>query len=83
VPDDFYGEQVATWIQLHAGQTLTEHEVRAFCKERVAHYKIPVHSRFVSEFPMTVTGKLQKFRVRESCVAELAAAAPIAIKHRG
>jgi fatty-acyl-CoA synthase len=69
VPDDFYGEQVAAWIQLHAGQTLTEEEVRAFCKDQIAHFKIPAYIRFVSEFPMTVTGKLQKFRMREQQIA--------------
>jgi len=65
VPDDYYGEQLAAWIQLHAGQTMTEDEVRAFCQDQVAHFKIPAYIRFVDEFPMTVTGKLQKFRMRE------------------
>jgi len=81
VPDDFYGEQVAAWIQLHAGQTMTEEEVRAFCQGQIAHFKIPAYIRFVGEFPMTVTGKLQKFRMRETFVAELVAAASTATKH--
>jgi fatty-acyl-CoA synthase len=65
VPDDFYGEQVAAWIELHSGETLTEDELRAFCKGELAHFKIPKYIRFVNEFPMTVTGKLQKFKMRE------------------
>ncbi|MEN8261556.1 MAG: fatty acid CoA ligase family protein [Pseudomonadota bacterium] len=65
IPDDFYGEEVAAWIRLHAGVTATADEIRAFCRGRVAHYKIPRYIRFVSEFPMTITGKLQKFRMRE------------------
>ncbi|MCG6938372.1 MAG: AMP-binding protein [Gammaproteobacteria bacterium] len=65
VPDDFYGEQVAAWIELHSGETLTEEELREFCKDNMAHFKIPEYIRFVKEFPMTVTGKLQKFKMRE------------------
>jgi len=65
VPDEFYGEQVMAWIQLHAGETASEEEIRTFCKDRLAHFKVPAHIRFVTEFPMTVTGKLQKFRMRE------------------
>jgi fatty-acyl-CoA synthase len=65
IPDAFYGEQVAAWIQLHEGETLEEREIRDFCGERLAHFKVPTRIRFVSEFPMTVTGKLQKYRMRE------------------
>lgn len=65
VPDDFYGEQVMAWIKLHAGETATEQEIRDFCKGQIAHFKIPKYIWFVEEFPMTVTGKLQKFRMRE------------------
>ena len=65
VPDDFYGEQVMAWIELHAGETATEQEIRDFCKGQIAHFKIPKYIWFVEEFPMTVTGKLQKFRMRE------------------
>jgi fatty-acyl-CoA synthase len=75
VPDDYYGEEVMAWIQLHAGQTATEEEMREACRGRIAHYKIPRHIRFVDGFPMTVTGKLQKFRMREMAVEELAAKA--------
>ena len=65
VPDEYYGEEVIAWIQLHAGETATEEEIRDFCKEKIAHFKIPKRIRFVEEFPMTITGKLQKFRMRE------------------
>jgi fatty-acyl-CoA synthase len=69
VPDDFYGEAVMAWIQLHTGETVSAEEIRAFCKDRLAHFKVPAHIRFVDEFPMTVTGKLQKFRMREMVAA--------------
>jgi fatty-acyl-CoA synthase len=69
VPDDFYGEAVMAWIQLHAGENVSAEEIRAFCKDRLAHFKVPAHIRFVVEFPMTVTGKLQKFRMREMAAA--------------
>ncbi|HEY5789033.1 MAG TPA: fatty acid CoA ligase family protein [Gammaproteobacteria bacterium] len=65
VPDPRYGEAVAAWIQLHEGQELTADEVREFCRTHLAHFKVPAIVRFVDAFPMTVTGKLQKFRMRE------------------
>ncbi|MES9872976.1 MAG: fatty acid CoA ligase family protein [Candidatus Sedimenticola sp. 6PFRAG7] len=65
IPDEFYGEELVVWIKLHAGQTATEREIRDFCSEKLAHFKIPKFIRFVDRFPMTVTGKLQKFRMRE------------------
>jgi fatty-acyl-CoA synthase len=65
VPDEFYGEDVAAWVQLHAGECMTEEEVKDYCRGRIAHFKIPKYVRFVTEFPMTVTGKLQKYRMRE------------------
>jgi fatty-acyl-CoA synthase len=71
VPDAKYGEEVCAWIQLKPGTSSTEEEVRQFCKEQIAHYKIPRYIRFVSEFPMTVTGKVQKFAMREHMVKEL------------
>ena len=71
IPDEFYGEQVMAWIQLHPGEHATDEEIRAYCKGRIAHFKIPGHIRFVDEFPMTVTGKLQKFRMREMAIEEL------------
>jgi fatty-acyl-CoA synthase len=65
VPDDYYGEEVAAWIRTHGGEAMGEEEVRDYCRGRTAYFKIPRYIRFVTEFPMTVTGKLQKFRMRE------------------
>ncbi len=71
VPDAKYGEEVCAWISLRPGEVLEAEEVRAFCQGRIAHYKVPRHIRFVSEFPMTVTGKIQKFLMREAMEREL------------
>ena len=71
VPDERYGEELCAWIKLRAGETLTAEEVREFCRDQIAHYKVPRHIRFVDEFPMTVTGKMQKFIMREQMIAEL------------
>jgi fatty-acyl-CoA synthase len=71
VPDEKYGEAVCAWIQRREGATLTEEEVRAFCKERIAYFKVPRYIRFVREFPMTVTGKVQKFKMRQKMAEEL------------
>ena len=68
IPSEYFGEEVMAWIQLHEGETLTEQEVRDYCKNNLAHFKIPHYIRFVREFPMTVTGKLQKFRMREMAI---------------
>jgi fatty-acyl-CoA synthase len=65
VPDVKMGEQVAAWVRLRAGATLTEEELRSYAKGRIAHYKIPAIIRFVDTFPTTVTGKIQKFRMRQ------------------
>ena len=71
VPDVKFGEELCAWIQLKPGTSSTEEEVREFCKDQIAHYKIPRYVRFVSEFPMTITGKVQKFAMREHMVKEL------------
>ena len=71
VPDEFYGEEVMAWIQLHAGSRATEDEIKAFCKGQIAHFKIPRYIRFVKEFPMTVTGKIQKFRMLEIAIKKM------------
>ena len=71
VPDAKYGEELCAWITPRAGQALNEDEVRAFCKGQIAHYKIPRYVRFVDTFPMTVTGKIQKFVMRETMTQEL------------
>jgi fatty-acyl-CoA synthase len=70
IPDEFYGEEIVAWIMLLPGERMSEDDVRAFCKEKLAHFKIPKIVRFVDEMPMTVTGKLQKFRMREMMLSE-------------
>ena len=71
VPDVKYGEELCAWIRLRPGQDLSSEQVREFCQGKIAHYKVPRYIRFTSEFPMTVTGKVQKFKMRETSVAEL------------
>ncbi|SFN25752.1 AMP-binding protein [Variovorax sp. OV329] len=71
LPDRKYGEELCAWVIPKPGQQLTEEEVREFCKGQIAHYKVPRYIRFVDSFPMTVTGKIQKFRIREQMSAEL------------
>ena len=71
VPDAKYGEALCVWIQLRAGASLSEPQVREFCSGQIAHHKVPRYIRFVTEFPMTVTGKVQKFVMREAMCAEL------------
>ncbi|RQS73521.1 AMP-binding protein [Burkholderia sp. Bp8963] len=71
VPDPKYGEEVCAWIVLRAGEQMTEDDVRAFCQGQIAHYKIPRYIRFVDELPMTVTGKVQKFIMRQRMIDEL------------
>ncbi|MEI5676938.1 MULTISPECIES: AMP-binding protein [unclassified Mesorhizobium] len=71
VPDEKYGEEICAWVVLRSGQTATEEELRAFCRGQIAHYKVPRYVRFVAELPMTVTGKAQKFKMRETMIAEL------------
>jgi fatty-acyl-CoA synthase len=73
VPDAFYGEEVMAWIQLRAGQQSSEDEMRAFCRESLAHFEVPKYIWFVEEFPTTVTGKLQKFRMREMALEKMQA----------
>jgi len=71
VPDPRFGEEVCAWIVLKPGATATEQEVRDFCRGQIAHYKIPRYVRFVPELPRTVTGKAQKFAMREAMMREL------------
>ena len=59
------------WVKVRAGETLTEDDVKAFCKDQIAHYKVPRYVRFVEEFPMTVTGKMQKYLMRATMAEEL------------
>jgi fatty-acyl-CoA synthase len=71
VPDAKYGEEIAAWIKIRSGETLTAEEIREFCRDQIAHYKVPRHIRFVDEFPLTVTGKVQKFLMRQHMAEEL------------
>ncbi|MEM9123256.1 MAG: AMP-binding protein [Pseudomonadota bacterium] len=71
VPDDRYGEELCAWIQIRPGVSLTEDTVKAFCKGQIAHMKVPRYIRFVDAFPMTVTGKIQKFEMRNTMMEDL------------
>lgn len=71
VPDAKYGEEICAWIVLRAGEQASAEEVQAFCRDQIAHYKVPKYIRFVDELPMTVTGKVQKFVMRERMIREL------------
>jgi fatty-acyl-CoA synthase len=72
VPDAYYGEELCAWIKLKPGTTATEDDVKMFCHGRITHFKIPRYVRFVDSYPMTVTGKVQKFVMRELMSRELA-----------
>ncbi len=71
VPDLKYGEELCAWVKLRPGSELTAEQVRGFCAGKIAHYKIPRYVRFTADFPMTVTGKVQKFKMRATSVEEL------------
>ncbi|MDH4448307.1 MAG: AMP-binding protein [Acidovorax sp.] len=71
VPDQKYGEELCAWIIAKPGTQPTEDDIRAFCKGQIAHYKVPRYIRFVTSFPMTVTGKIQKFRIRDEMKDQL------------
>ncbi len=71
VPDARYGEEICAWVKLRPGQQLTEQELREFCTGQIAHFKIPRYLRITAGFPMTVTGKVQKFKMRDTSVSEL------------
>jgi len=71
VPDAKYGEEICAWVKLRPGQQLTEQELREFCTGQIAHFKIPRYLRITTDFPMTVTGKVQKFKMRDTSISEL------------
>jgi fatty-acyl-CoA synthase len=73
VPDPRFGEELCAWIQLRADVTADEEDIRSYCRNRIAHYKIPRHIRFVTEFPMTITGKIQKFVMRQQMSEQIGA----------
>ena len=78
VPDEKYGEEIMAWVRLREGVTATDTEIRDFCRGQIAHYKVPRYVKFVDSFPMTVTGKVQKFLMREQSVKELGLGAKLA-----
>jgi len=69
IPDEKYGEVVAAWVKVK--EPTKEEEILAFCSEQIAHFKVPSHIKFVEEFPMTVSGKIQKFLMRDAMIKEL------------
>lgn len=71
IPDTYYGEVIMAWIKLHSGKSASEKEIKDFCIGQVAHFKIPQHVWFVDEFPLTVTGKMQKFQMREMALEKM------------
>jgi fatty-acyl-CoA synthase len=71
VPDERYGEELMAWVVLRPGASLTEDAVKEFCRAQIAHFKVPRYVKFVDAFPMTVTGKVQKFKMRETAIEEL------------
>jgi fatty-acyl-CoA synthase len=71
VPDKTYGEEIVAWVKLHPGRQASADELRDYCKGRIAHFKAPRHIKFVDDFPMTISGKVQKFKMREASVVEL------------
>ncbi len=71
VPDQKYGEELMAWVLVEPGQSVTGEEIKEFCKGKIAHYKIPRYIKFVNEFPMSVTGKIQKYKMREVSIKEL------------
>lgn len=71
IPDEKMGEEVCAWVQLHPGQSMSGQELKDFCRDQITHFKVPRHVRFVDDFPMTVTGKIQKFIMREQMQDEL------------
>ena len=71
VSNDYYGEEVCAWVKLKQGFELNTIDLQLFLKQRIAHFKVPQHVKLVTEFPMTITGKIQKFRMREQMLVEL------------
>lgn len=71
VPDEKYGEELCAWVVLHRGHDVDAEAIKAFCRDKIARYKVPRYVRFVEAFPMTVTGKIQKFKMREISTVEL------------
>ncbi len=75
IPDEKYGEEVCAWIQLKDDATADADDIKNFCKGQITHFKVPKHIRFVTGYPMTVTGKIQKFEMRDQMIEEFKAGA--------
>src|SRR4029079_14716952 len=71
VPDEKYGEELCAWIRVRDGEQVSDEDVREFCRGKLAHFKVPRYVLVVDEFPMTVTGKIQKFKIREASIERL------------
>ncbi len=71
VPDPRFGEEIMAWVKLKEGETSTAEEIKEFCKDQIAHFKVPRYIKFTSEFPMTVTGKIRKVEMRTISIKEL------------
>ncbi|GHO52535.1 AMP-binding protein [Ktedonobacter robiniae] len=71
VPDERYGEEIAAWVKLKPGESVSQEDLRAFCLGKIAHYKIPRYIKFVDAYPMTISGKIQKYLMRQQAIAEL------------
>jgi len=80
VPDERMGEELMAWVVLRESASASEEELRSHCRENLAHFKTPRYWKFVTEFPLTVTGKVQKFRMREIAVEELGLEAAAAVR---
>jgi len=80
LPDPKYGEEIMAWVKLREGEAATTEELRDFCRDKIAHYKIPRYFKFVDSFPMTITGKIQKYLMRQQSIEELGLEAAAGIK---
>jgi fatty-acyl-CoA synthase len=80
VPDEKYGEEIMAWVILKRDCEAEPEELRGYCRGKIAHYKVPRYWRFVESFPVTVTGKVQKFKLREQAIEELGLGAAAAIR---
>jgi fatty-acyl-CoA synthase len=79
VPDERFGEELMAWVVARPGASLTDEAIKEFCRGQIARFKVPRYIKFVDEFPMTVTGKVQKFKMRETAIEELGLAGAAAI----
>jgi fatty-acyl-CoA synthase len=81
VPDEKYGEELCAWVRLKDGESASSEEIREFCQGKLAHYKVPRYVIFTDDFPMTVTGKIQKFKMRDASVEQLGLHGAAATRH--